>query len=69
MMNFEGTTKIHESVLQAKGALILPVIIRSSLFDIRYSFLSSPNSRARTESGSIRRRNDCDNLKATQTRG
>jgi hypothetical protein len=38
MMNFEGKSRFDEPVLQAKRALILPFIIRSSLFDIRYSF-------------------------------
>ena len=37
-MNFEGKSKIGEPVLQAKGLRILPFIIHSSLFDIRYSF-------------------------------
>ncbi len=36
-MNFEGKNKIDEAVLQAKGPRILTFIIRSSLFDIRYS--------------------------------
>jgi hypothetical protein len=40
IMNFEGKSKIDEPVLQAKGLLIPPFIIHSSLFDIRYSFLS-----------------------------
>jgi len=44
MMNFEGKSKIDEPVLQAKGPLILPFIIRSSLSDIRYSFLAWSSS-------------------------
>jgi hypothetical protein len=47
MMHFEGKSKIDEPVLQAKGPLILPFIIRSSLFDIRYSFLSWSSSRSK----------------------
>ena len=39
MRTFEGKRNIDEPVLQAKGPLILPFIIRSSLFGIRHSFL------------------------------
>jgi hypothetical protein len=47
MMNVEGKNKIDEPVLQTKGPLILPFIIRSSLFDIRYSFLSWRSARSK----------------------
>jgi hypothetical protein len=51
MMNFEGKSRIDEPVLQAQGPLILHFIIRSSLFDIRYSFLSWSSSRRKTHIG------------------